>query len=356
MKIAWFVNDERRGPIPDTAIFAGGTLASIRYRVGLPAQALIPLGVTSVAFSLDHQHRLSPSHYAGVDVAVFSKISAPPDLFETISPANLEAAHQLKKDGIPLVVDICDNHFDTQDHRSAFIRELTELSDLVVVNTRLMADMVRDKTGKTAVVIGDPCEVMRAPPRFVPRKPIRFLWFGHPSNLKYLYLELPNLVDLTSEIPVAFSVATTPNQGLIQELAKITHRHQPAFSATLIPWQSPKTTWRTLKECDLVIIPGDPSDPRKMGVSNNRLTESLWAGRFVVASPMESYLEFADTAWISNDLVSGIRWALAHPQEVTARIAAAQERIAAKYSREAIARQWLTALQAVGEKTGASTS
>ncbi len=93
-----------------------------------------------------------------------------------------------------------------------------------------------------------------------------------------------------------------------------------------------------------------------MAASSNRITESLWAGRFVVASPLHSYLEFADTAWVEEDLISGIRWALAHPQEVVTRIAAAQERIAAKYSSEAIARQWLAALQAVGKQTGGSAS
>ncbi len=353
MKIAWFLNAaDRRGLVHDATIFTKWRLASSRYRVGLPAQALAPFGVASVAFSLDDQHPISQSQYAGVDVAVFSKISASQALFEAISRANLEAAHQLKKDSIPLVVDICDNHFETHDYRSAFIRELVGLSDAIVVNARLMADIVREKTGRAAIVIGDPCEMMRAPPRFVPGEPIRVLWFGHSKNLKYVGLVLHKLIALASEIPIIFHIVTIPQAGLIEALAQITRQHQPAFLAMLTPWQSPETTWRALQECDLVIIPGNPNDPIKMGVGNNRLTESLWTGRFVVASPMESYLEFSDTAWIGDDLTAGIRWALAHPQEVTTRIAAAQERIAAKYSREVIAQQWLAAFQTVGRRIG----
>jgi glycosyltransferase involved in cell wall biosynthesis len=354
MKIAWFVNDERRGMIRDVSSLAFGTLASIRYRVGLPALALAPLGVESIVFSLDDRSRLSPPQYAGVGAAIFSKISDSPARFAVISDANLMAAHQLKQEGIPVIVDVCDNHFEDQDCRNGFIRELIGFCDLVVTNTRWMANIVREKTGKAAVVIGDPCETLRATPHFSPRKPIRILWFGHPSNLKYLNLILPGLISFSREFPVAFHVSSIPKAGLVEDFARITRSHQSTFSVTFIPWQAPKTTWRMLKECDLVIIPGDPRDPKKMGASNNRLTDSLWAGRFVVASPMDSYLEFADTAWISDDLIAGIRWALAHPQEVLARIAAAQERIAARYSKEGIGRQWLEVLQAATKQVAGS--
>jgi glycosyltransferase involved in cell wall biosynthesis len=74
--------------------------------------------------------------------------------------------------------------------------------------------------------------------------------------------------------------------------------------------------------------------------SANRIVEALWAGRFVVAHPIPSYLEFADCAWLGADVADGIAWVLQNQESIAGRIRAAQDRIAAVYSPDRIAAQW----------------
>src|SRR5207237_1412189 len=50
-------------------------------------------------------------------------------------------------------------------------------------------------------------------------------------------------------------------------------------------------------------------------------------------------------AWIGEDLCAGLRWAMAHPQEVLERIARGQEYVDQKHSPQAIARFWLDVLR-----------
>src|SRR5262249_29438875 len=95
-----------------------------------------------------------------------------------------------------------------------------------------------------------------------------------------------------------------------------------------------------LRGCDIVIVPGNPSDPLKSGVSTNRIAEALKAGRFPVASLLPSYQAFSDAAWLGDDLSKGLQWALENPTEVMARIRRGQERVNDQLAAEPIGRQW----------------
>ncbi|MGH8621205.1 MAG: glycosyltransferase [Burkholderiales bacterium] len=94
------------------------------------------------------------------------------------------------------------------------------------------------------------------------------------------------------------------------------------------------------RNCDVVLIPSDPADPFKAGASANRVAETLNAGRFPVASPLRSYQQFADAAWLGQDLVQGIEWALANPGEVLARIRRGQAMVAARFTADRAGCRW----------------
>jgi glycosyltransferase involved in cell wall biosynthesis len=95
-----------------------------------------------------------------------------------------------------------------------------------------------------------------------------------------------------------------------------------------------------LSACDLVLLPSDPADPLKAGASANRIAEALNAGRFPVASHLPSYRAFAEAAWLGEDLVQGIEWALANPGEVLARIRRGQALVADRFAAARIGSRW----------------
>jgi len=78
--------------------------------------------------------------------------------------------------------------------------------------------------------------------------------------------------------------------------------------------------------------------------SPNRFTESVWAGRFVVANSLPAYESLAGAGWVGEDLTDGVRWMLAGPQEALARIRAGQAQIEREYSPDAIAERWKAAI------------
>jgi hypothetical protein len=110
----------------------------------------------------------------------------------------------------------------------------------------------------------------------------------------------------------------------------------------LTPW-SPEANWAALAEADLVLLPTEAhaaGGPNKTVKSPNRMVEALRSGRFALAQPIAAYRELGAYAWVDADLILGLRWALAHPEAVRARIAAGQAAVAARFAPKAVARRW----------------
>lgn len=78
--------------------------------------------------------------------------------------------------------------------------------------------------------------------------------------------------------------------------------------------------------------------------SHNRLVESIRSGRFALASPIPSYVELQDFAWVGADLAEGLDWALGQPQDAAARLAAGQSAIESRFSPAVVGARWRAAL------------
>ena len=56
-----------------------------------------------------------------------------------------------------------------------------------------------------------------------------------------------------------------------------------------------------ISKANISIIPSDPNDPIKSGVSHNRLVDSVRGGCITIASPMESYKELDGLALLGDN-------------------------------------------------------
>jgi SAM-dependent methyltransferase len=304
--------------------------ASVRYRVLLPAQQLARRG-----FKIDV--RTTPktgwpedaADSIRSDTVVFSK---------SFHPSNEDLAEDLKYAGAQVVLDVCDNHFEHPEYGPHYHR-MVEIADRVIASTDRMAQIIEHHTGRKASVISDPLENPRGQPAFLPRFPaVRLLWFGHPTNLDSLFGALPRLAEAGRRYPIHLRVVTSPIPGLAEKLGAVNGQHHAAFQIELTPW-SPQAVRDATAECDIVIIPSLSND-RKSVKSPNRLIESIWAGRCVVANPIPSYEPFGQHCWLGDDLAEGIFWAVGNPEEVVGRITDGQRALAYDHSAYAISRQW----------------
>lgn len=297
--------------------------ASARYRVILPARELRRHGARGRLATMagETPARAIPDDALAVDAVIFSKV---------FSAQTVEVARRAKALGARIVFDVCDDHFDHPRFGETH-RNLAVLADAMVASTEAMAARIREAVRRDARVIGDPVEGPRGTPRFrpSPEGPLRLLWFGHPTNLDTL-ADLPTMLDRIGR-PVSLHVVTAPGHGA------------EALPARFTPW-SPEAVWQGLAECDAVTLPSRPDDPRKAVKSANRLLETLWAGRLPVAHPLPSYLPFAGTAAIGDDLAAMLAAALADSALVERRLADGVTVVEAQYSPARIGLAWHTLL------------
>lgn len=312
-------------------------LASTRYRVISPSQALGQLGWKS---EIVNEAESKFDGDWGIDVPQSGDTLIVSKVFTEHS---LSLAYDAKKRGANVVVDLCDNHLN-HPQRGALQKSLLEMSDLIVTSTQALNEALSQVGKQANAVISDPVEFKRGAIKFAPSKTLKLVWFGHAGNIDTLVQTLPALAQLAQTTPLQLNVVTTLPNGQ-QDLDKVTPK---GLIATYTPW-SVSATEEAITNCDIVIIPTLQSD-MKNAKSPNRLLEALWAGRMVVAGPLPAYLHFSDSAWVGKDLTEGIKWCMANPEAVKARIAQGQADVEKYFTEQAIGKQWHALLNGVHQQ------
>ena len=273
----------------------GPQFASYRYRAEIPAQAI---GGTV--------------NGGEANVLIFSKPT----------PDDLALAKESKAEGIKIVFDVGDDHFNHPTWGPIY-REMVELADAMVTPTDNMKDRIRKYFGiinpALVTVIPDPYEEAYATPHANGAE--RLLWYGHQINLKELspWMEFLKGLNLT--------VVTGENHH---------------WKADYLRW-SPEVQTEQLHRAHVVLIPTRKGVEYK---SANRLVNALRAGCFpVCGDQIPSYHEFRKVAWVGN-FSTGLKWAQAEANHLNALVAEGQEYIK-KFSPESVGAQWSELIEGV---------
>lgn len=306
-------------------------LASARYRVLAPAQALKGQGWQS-EFINEEISKIMGGWGASVpqagDTVVISKV---------FTSHALRLARDAKSRGATLIVDFCDDFF-SHAKRGPLQKSLLTQAEKIIVSTKIMAEAVRKQGPEITAIISDPVEMPRGKIRFCPGPKLKLLWFGHAVNLDTLVQFLPQLAQYAKVQPLCLNVVTTLPDGT----PSLESTAPAGLDIHYTPW-SIEAMRQALDDCDIVVIP-TIFNHQKTFKSANRLLEPLQAGRFVITGSLPAYLPFADSAWVNDDLLGGITWALRHPEEVINRIRQGQKDIEQFFSTTAIGKAWEEAI------------
>jgi SAM-dependent methyltransferase len=192
-------------------------------------------------------------------------------------------------------------------------------------------------------VIEDPFESPQArPPRGATGDPVRLCWFGQlgTTNLESVVQGLASAaVGLHGRAAELQFVTHETRREMVADIGARLRRAHPSLVTKFVPW-SPEATWQAIDDCDLVILPQEHRERWGRVKSHNRLVESIRGGRMAVASPIPSYLELADYAWVGEDLGAGVEWTLANPEAVITRLQAGQAHVATRFAPERIVAKW----------------
>jgi hypothetical protein len=302
---------------------ANSNLASIRMRAGL-------VGL----YANDIQVSFTAGDYINynADVIVVGKIGV--EGLAWRSKLWLEQLSSAKKLSKIIVIDYTDHHLGSlASPMFAFYTNILPLINKAVVSSKLLSHLLAQFLDKEIIVIEDPIEIQITPPKnstFIDE--LTLLWFGHSTNLSYLFNYLQN-----SYCDENFRLIVLSNVPGLKIFASQKKRIRPSIKLVLAEW-SLRNMIEASKLCQGCLIPSDFNDSKKSGASSNRLITAFALGLPVSADILESYSPFADYFHnIQDTPLSEFNKQLALYSK---KIELAQENIVPMFRQEVLAQKW----------------
>jgi hypothetical protein len=198
----------------------------------------------------------------------------------------LSSVSVAKAKGAMIFVDYTDHHLAYLSPMTSFYQQLLEYCDGFVVPSEAMRENILRFWSGPVTLIPDAVEYGLLAPKHKSRDRSVPLWFGHPSNLKFLigFLQSSSLSDLITDLVVCTDVNS------VQWLQKNIFIFG-SLRVTLVPW-SVAIVPQLARKCDIALLPAGNSDPRKSGASANRLITGLALGLPVLTNSLLSYLPY----------------------------------------------------------------
>ena len=331
--------------------------ASLRLRVWLPAREIMQFAPVCVV-PLQHVERdpelaeLGEAHAIVVSKFSVHRITSEPARFAALAAWVEKTATNRR-----VVADFCDDLSAAaimfgRPEPAEFQRRLIR-SCALTVSTAALREKLAPQAVHGAAVIEDPYERETADvPRFAPQHELRLAWFGvfGPPLMPFLQYHFGTIARRLAprSMQIAF-ITNHSHAGLAREMGENLRRMNEKCELRFVPWSRAAVAVE-LARADLVLLPQDAASEWGRVKSHNRLVEALRAGRFAIASPIPSYLELSDYAWIGEPLADGVEWALAHPIDVLAKLHAGQNAVEQRFSPRKIGERWAATLDVFGKK------
>jgi hypothetical protein len=327
-------------PMPSTV------LASARLRILIPAKELSKSRFVWLVPLDEFLRDPGLRELRNIDAIVLGKLATKE---VAIREAQLRKLFSMIDEGMlraPLFADISDDYsaFAEQTGQSylyEFQREIGRRATIVVPSEAL-ADALGPMAAHGLHVIEDPYESAPSTVRVERGSPLRLLWFGQLGHLTYPAFErcLRSLaIGLPNESVIAEIVTSELSRQTVLALDSQISQSHPRFRLTFTPWTL-KATEDAMARSNFVVLPQDHDTRFGRVKSHNRLVSAIRGGRLAAASPIPAYCELSNYAWVGEDLLEGLRWAMSHPTDAGARVRAGQVYVGERFSPRTVAQKW----------------
>ena len=239
-----------------------------------------------------------------------------------------------KTNGSKIILDYTDDHLNDISSTSNFYYQYLPYIDAAVTSSLYLKKALQKHFQGHIEIITDPIEVPISKPHCKTNETVNILWFGHASNIDYLKDIVSQWKDLKTKLILNI---LTNEDGMI-----IFKKNQPSIpknlSINIMRW-SRDAMINTAKFCNLCIIPSNPNDLKKAGVSSNRLITALALGLPTAADNLNSYNEFKDYFIDIRSEVFDLL--LNHPNNYNHLVTKAQQRIIPNFTQDKIGLEWV---------------
>ncbi len=316
------------GNVTETVFAPSGysSLASIRLQLIPALKSAKSLGFLSQVWSFN-SNKANDLIKAGIpDLCLIGKLNTnTKDLKHNMYVANCAALQLYHDHNVPIVTIYSDNHAQRKDLVGTLYRFILKISNAVVFPTATLRDMTcKDLLSSKKFIIEDPWQVdfYNYESKNPPSEQFKIIWFGTGSNWKYLANILQNIIDIVPKSnKIEFTILTSIfMMEIISNDLKNLSFDCTKFVFRLVNWDftnQPKQLENELQRSHIAIIPSDPSDPAKMGVSHNRVVDAVRSGCLTICSPLNSYKELNDIALVGHNLPELINYGIKNYKEVS---------------------------------------
>ena len=297
-------------------------LASIRMRLG---SAILSSKQTNLSINFGQ-------NIIDADFVVIGKIGAANNKLR--EDLWLNQIEQQKKMGKKIILDYTDDHLNFESPMTSFYERSLPYLNAAITSSTFLADKLMQKIKCFTEIIPDAIEVPIFKPKIKENVSKNIFWFGHASNINYLIKFISKWRNLKHNTTLFI---LTNEQGVVI-FNQTKFNIDKNLSIQLGLW-SIQAMINTSKFCDLIIIPSDPSDPKKAGVSSNRLITALALGLPTAACVMESYKEY-DQYFTDIDSEKFIEL-IDNPDMFHNQVLEAQDKIIPQFTQEAVGQKWI---------------
>ena len=307
-------------------------LASVRLRSAVGAKAAERIGYRNqFTDGLDAE---------APDLVIVGKIDCLSD--HERSARWLARIKSLKLQGTQVVIDYTDHHLFQKSDASKFYASALPFTDEIVCSSNYLAEYISKYFSSQISIIEDPVEVPILPPSKKFHEIPTAFWFGHSTNLPYLFDFLLNDYRLSQPCKLIAMTNLYPfPDDLVQMLDR---KNLRALDIQVVPWGVDEMT-EAAALADVCWLPAGLTDPRKSGASSNRLLTALALGLPTAADPLASYSAFK--AFHLNLRSSDLSRQLCNPESYFAQVLAGQDIIRKKFTPEVIGLDWLSLIDRV---------
>ena len=327
--------------------YSGG-VASSRIQLKPALEAAKRLNIEAEIWSL---HSSQPEDLYTIhppEICLIGKLTSnTEDGINNLSVANISAATHFKRKGSAIILIYSDNHLARKGAIRELYQDLINTADIVVTPTKTLKKQVDSYTNtpSRSFVIEDPWSLQACTYRRAKKSYFNIAWFGSGLNIRYLAREIPAITQhFSGDTQVTFTILSTmPALLKLKTYISSLKYNNKKFKFIFIPWDDqdqPRQLERLLSEADVTIIPSDPADAKKRGVSHNRLVDASRRGCIPIVSPMESYKELAKIAIIGNDFPRMLNFAFEHQERLRKKYESHRDEILKHFSPHENMKKW----------------
>ena len=321
-------------------------MASIRLQLAPAIKAAQSRKIETEIWSL-HSDKIDEQVLMNKHLAcIVGKLSARSHLEQSMYIANSAILSRFKDINVPIISIYSDNHARKEGLMGTLYRQILCASSLVVCPTKSLQKAAKQFNNQVKTcVIEDPWQVQdMIGMRERLGECIEILWFGSHMNWKYM----KNILTDTWRIlephgKYTFNVLAANIAIDVIKNNLIKSNPPRNVQIRIIPWSNkdqPNQLQMVLENSDIVLVPSDPDDPAKQGVSHNRVVDAVRAGCIAIASPMPSYKEIEKVALIGDNIPKMLRKVIDNYDSFSANISQSREAVLERFSPDLNAKKW----------------